>query len=241
MLLQGKVCVITGAARGIGYEIARVFAENGAEVALIDMKFDDNFHFPYGEYRTYELNVVDSEATKNVIKNIVDDFKKIDVLVNNAGITRDNLLLRMKEEEWDSVIAVNLKGVFNVTKAALRYLLKSGEGSVINISSVTGLNGNPGQTNYAASKAGVIGFTKALARELAAKKLRVNAVAPGFIKTAMTDKLTEEQKNRIISNVPMGRLGLPEDVANLCLFLASPLSSYITGQVIAVDGGMTMH
>ncbi|MCK9224383.1 MAG: 3-oxoacyl-[acyl-carrier-protein] reductase [Candidatus Muirbacterium halophilum] len=240
-MLRNKVCVVTGAGRGIGYEIARVFAQNGAMIALVDVRFPENFHFPYGEFRTYELDVANFDQAQDVFKNITDDFKKIDVLVNNAGITKDNLLMRMKKEEWDSVININLNGVFNVTRAALRSLLKSEAGSIINIASVVGLMGNAGQANYSASKAGVIGMTRTLAKEVSSRNLRVNAVAPGFIKTDMTDKLNEKQKEAIISQVPMSRLGNPEEVANICLFLASPMSSYVTGQVIAVDGGMTMY
>ncbi|MFA5479353.1 MAG: 3-oxoacyl-[acyl-carrier-protein] reductase [Candidatus Muiribacteriota bacterium] len=240
-MLKGKMCVVTGAARGIGYEIAKVFADNGAELALVDMAFDEDFHFPYGEYRKYTTDVRDFEKVNETINSILEDFKRIDILVNNAGITKDNLILRMKPEEWNNVINVNLNGVFNVTKACVKSILKSEAGSIINISSVIGLMGNAGQSNYAASKAGVIGFTRSLAKELAGKNVRVNAVAPGFIRTAMTDKLNEKQQEAIMGNIPLGKMGTPEDIANVCLFFASSQSSYVTGQVIGVDGGMTMY
>ncbi|MGM0608579.1 MAG: 3-oxoacyl-[acyl-carrier-protein] reductase [Candidatus Muiribacteriota bacterium] len=240
-MLDGKLCVVTGAARGIGYEIAKVFAQKGADLALIDINFEDDFHFPYGEYRTYCLDITDYKNTVSVISEIVSDFKKIDILINNAGITKDNLFLRMKPEDWNKVIDVNLNGVFNVTKASLKTLIKNPGSSVINISSVIGLTGNAGQSNYSASKAGVIGLTRSLARELSARNVRVNAVAPGFIETAMTEKLSEKQKDAILGGIPLGKMGSAEEVAKACLFLGSDMSSYVTGQVLAVDGGMTMY
>ena len=241
MHLEGKVCVITGAARSIGYEIAKVFAENGALVALVDLSFDDDFHFPYGEFRQYKADISDHDKVKELIKEITGDFKKIDIVINNAGITRDGLIMRMKEKDFDSVIDVNLKGVFNMCKHSLRPLMKSDTPAIINISSVVGLMGNPGQCNYSASKAGVIGLTRSLAKEMAAKNVRVNAVAPGYIRTPMTDKLSQKQQDAISEKIPFKRLGTPEDVANVCLFLASPAAGYVTGQVLAVDGGMTMY
>ncbi|PLX17829.1 MAG: 3-oxoacyl-[acyl-carrier-protein] reductase [Candidatus Muiribacterium halophilum] len=241
MHLEGKVCVITGAARGIGYEIAKVFAENGALMALVDLSFDDDFNFPYGEFRQYEADISDHDKVKELIKAITVDFKRIDCLINNAGITKDSLIMRMKEKDFDSVIAVNLKGVFNMCKHAMRPLTKSDDPSIINISSVVGLMGNPGQCNYSASKAGVIGLTRSLAKEMAGKNVRVNAVAPGYIKTPMTDKLSQNQQEAISQTIPLKRLGNPDDVANVCLFLASTAAGYVTGQVLAVDGGMTMY
>lgn len=187
-----------------------------------------------------EANIAQSTEAKNLIASSLAEYKKIDILVNNAGITRDNLLLRMKEEEWEQVINVNLKGVFNCTKAVIRQMMKQRSGKIINIASVVGIMGNAGQTNYAASKAGVIGFTKSIAKELAARGITANAVAPGFIASAMTESLNEDVKNQMLNAIPLKKFGQQEDVANLILFLASPLADYITGQVINVDGGMVM-
>jgi 3-oxoacyl-[acyl-carrier protein] reductase len=244
-LLKGKTAVITGAARGIGRAIALKFAQEGANVAFTDLAIDDNA-------REVEKIINDSEVkgkayasdasnfveTEKVVNEIVKDFGTIDILVNNAGITMDTLLMRMTEEQWDKVINVNLKSVFNFTKAVQMTMLKQRSGSIINISSVVGVSGNVGQANYAASKAGIIGFTKSVARELGSRNVRCNAVAPGFIITEMTDKLSEEVRKQWEEQIPLKRGGTPEDVANAVLFLASDLSSYVNGQVLSVCGGM---
>jgi 3-oxoacyl-[acyl-carrier protein] reductase len=246
MDLKGKVALITGGAQGIGLEIARVFAEHGAtllvcdvnekalEAAVADLE-------KMGSLATgFKLDVGDLESCAEVSKKAVDKYGRIDILVNNAGITRDNLIIRMSEEEFDRVIRVNLKGVFNCTKIISRIMLRQKYGRIINLASVAGVIGNAGQVNYAASKAGVIGITKSAAKELASKDITVNAIAPGFIKSEMTDVLPEDVKERYLRVIPLGRPGLPRDVANAALFLASHYSSYITGQVIVVDGGMVM-
>jgi 3-oxoacyl-[acyl-carrier protein] reductase len=246
MKLSGKTALITGAARGIGREIALLFAREGADIAAVDMEegpLSETAAEIAGLGRkviTFKANVTKFEEAQNVIKETVEKFGKLDLLVNNAGITRDGLVLRMKEEDWDLVLAVNLKGTFNYSKAAARYMLKSGGGSIINVASVIGVMGNAGQANYAASKAGVIGLTKSLAKEFASRGVRVNAIAPGYIQTAMTDSLPAEVKETIKSLIPMSRLGTPEDVAKAALFLASDDSSYTTGGVLLVSGGMAM-
>ncbi len=246
-LVDGKIALITGSARGIGFAIATKLAENGAKVIITDINQEgvDNAvaelkskgYEAYG----YILNVADFENVKETLEKILKEVGDIDILVNNAGITKDNLLLKMSKEDWDAVIGVNLTGTFNTIKVLYRHFMKKRSGKIINIASVIGLMGNVGQTNYAASKAGVIGITKSVAREMASRGVNVNAVAPGFIKTAMTDKLPENEKKKILDQIPMGKMGLPEDVANVVLFLASPLSDYITGQVIVVDGGMVTY
>ncbi len=246
MDLKDKVALITGGAQGIGLEIARVFAEHGAtllvcdvnekalEAAVADLE-------KMGSSATgFKLDVGDLESCAEVSKKAVDKYGRIDILVNNAGITRDNLIIRMSEEEFDRVIRVNLKGVFNCTKIISRIMLRQKYGRIINLASIAGVIGNAGQVNYAASKAGVIGITKSAAKELASKDITVNAIAPGFIKSEMTDVLPEDVKERYLRVIPLGRPGLPRDVANAALFLASHYSSYITGQVIVVDGGMVM-
>ena len=245
--LKGKVAVITGSARGIGRSIAEKLAEAGADLVISDI-LDEGAQTASEIAEKYKVktifvksNVTDMESAKELIKATVDEFEKIDILVNNAGITRDGLFLRMNEEDFDKVIAVNLKGVFNCTHAAYKTMVKQRSGSIVNISSVIGLIGNVAQTNYAASKAGVIGLTKSVAREGAKRGVRVNAVAPGFIKTDMTHVLKEDVQKQILSQIPMGEMGTPEDVANLVMFLSSDISSYITGQVIPVDGGMVMQ
>ena len=247
-MLKNKTALITGSVRGIGKQIAEVFAQAGAKVVINysreeraqeAQKVVEEIKARGGEAVCLCGDISDFEAAKRLIAGTIDVFGKIDILVNNAGITKDMLLLRMTEEEFDKVISVNLKGVFNCTKHATRAMLKTG-GSIINMSSVVGLNGNVGQSNYAASKAGIIGFTKSVAKEYAGKNIRVNAIAPGFIETEMTEVLSDKVKDAALSNIPMKRFGSPEEIAKVALFLASDMSSYITGEVIRVDGGMAM-
>jgi len=244
-LLTGKTAVITGASRGIGKAIALLFAREGAEIAITNVTDDDEFRNAVKEIESlgvktkgYVGDAAIFADSQRVVNDIVKDFTKIDILVNNAGITRDTLLLRMTEEQWDAVIAVNLKSVFNMTKASLMLMLKQMSGSIINMSSVVGVSGNAGQSNYSASKAGIIGFTKSIAKEVGSRNIRCNAIAPGFILTEMTEKLPENVKTEWTNKIPLKRGGTPEDVANTALFLASDLSSYITGQIIHVCGGM---
>ncbi len=247
MRLVNEIAFITGSARGIGREIAEVFAREGALVIISDIKQEDCdatvAEFTARGYKAdgFACNVTSSADMDQVTEKIIAKHGRVDLLVNNAGITRDGLFLRMKEEDWDAVISVNLKGTFNACKAVSRAMLKARKGKIISIASVIGVMGNAGQANYAASKAGVIALTKSLAREFASRSITVNAVAPGYIKTAMTDKLSDEVKSKILEAVPMGRMGLPLDVANTCLFLASKEADYITGQTILVDGGMVMY
>ncbi len=245
--LKDMNIVITGAARGIGRVIALLFAEYGANVAFTGRKIDDNFISLEKELQEfgvkakgYVSDASNFDAAQNTASEIIKDFGSIDVLINNAGITRDNLLMRMSEKDWDDIMNVNLKSVFNWTKAVVRPMMKARKGSIINMSSVVGVGGNAGQANYAASKAGIIGFTKSIAKELGSRNIRCNAIAPGFIETEMTKELPEKVINDWLAKIPLKRTGTPEDVANTCLFLASDLSSYITGQVITVDGGMTI-
>jgi 3-oxoacyl-[acyl-carrier protein] reductase len=244
-LLEGKVALITGANRGIGRTIALKFAEQGADIAFSDIIYDDNSIGLENEItawgvkcKGYASDASSFTAGEELINQIVADFGKIDILLNNAGITRDNLLLRMTENDWDLVMHVNLKSVFNLTKAVQKYMIKQRSGSIINMSSVVGIEGNPGQSNYAASKAGIIGFTKAIAQELGSRNIRCNAIAPGFIETEMTARLPEEYRAGWLEKIPLKRGGTTEDVANVSLFLASELSSYVSGQVISVCGGM---
>lgn len=246
-ILTGKTALITGGARGIGKAIALKLAEQGADIAFSDIRIDDNANELVTELKSlginamaYESDASDYAACEKLSDDVVAQFGTIDILVNNAGITRDNLLMRMSEDEWDSVIRVNLKSVFNLTKAVQRFMLKQRSGSIINMTSVVGVNGNAGQSNYAASKAGMIGFTKSIAKELGSRKIRCNAVAPGFIETEMTAKLPEDVRKSWTDAIPLKRAGKPEDVADICLFLASDLSSYVTGQVISVCGGMNI-
>ncbi len=242
MLLKDKVAVITGAARGIGLAIAKKYAENGAKIAITDIAFGEEVekfkNSGITEVKLYKSDASNFEDAQNTINKIIEDFGKIDILVNNAGITRDTLLMRMSEEQWDLVIKVNLKSVFNMTKAVIRTMMKQRSGSIVNMSSVVGVSGNAGQANYSASKAGMIGFTKSMAKELGSRNIRVNAIAPGFIETKMTEKLPEEVRQEWMKIIPLRRGGKPEDVANVALFLASDLSSYVSGQVINVCGGM---
>ena len=244
-LLTGKTALITGASRGIGKSIALLYAREGADIAITNIADDDEFKNAVRDIvalgvkaKGYVSNAASFEDSQRVINEVVRDFTKIDILVNNAGIARDNLLMRMTEEQWDTVIAVNLKSVFNLTKAVVSVMLKQKSGSIINMSSVVGVSGNAGQSNYSASKAGIIGFTKSVAKEVGSRNIRCNAIAPGFILTEMTGKLPEDVKNDWVNKIPLRRSGLPEDVANTALYLASDLSSYVTGQTIHVCGGM---
>ncbi|MEX0987346.1 MAG: 3-oxoacyl-[acyl-carrier-protein] reductase [Bacteroidales bacterium] len=245
-LLKGKVALVTGAARGIGRKIAEEYAKEGADVAFTDLNRDENMESLEKELsklgvkcKGYASDASDYNAAHKTADDVIADFGKIDILVNNAGITRDTLLMRMEEDMWDLVIKVNLKSVFNFTKAVQKYMLKARTGSIINMSSVVGVNGNAGQSNYSASKAGILGFTKSVAKELGSRNIRCNAIAPGFIITDMTGKLPDDVKEQWIKTIPLRRGGLPEDVANVCLFLGSELSSYVTGQTISVCGGMS--
>ncbi len=246
MRLEGKIAVITGGARGIGKEIAEVLAKEGANCVLCDVNAEDLKNATAEieglgvQCMGLSLNVCDLKQCEEAMNKIIDKFQKIDILINNAGITRDGLLLRMKEEDWDSVISVNLKGTFNCTKAAIKVMLKQKSGRIVNVASIIGVIGNAGQANYAASKAGIIGLTKSVAKEVASRNINVNAIAPGFIQTKMTEVLSEEVKEAMRKQIPLKRFGRPEDVGNLVLFLVSDDASYITGQVIKIDGGMVM-
>ena len=244
--LENKIAVVTGSARGLGQAIAIKLASAGASIALCDLESDwltesEELIKKIGvDVKSYSVNVADSNSVIDGIKKIESDFGKIDILVNNAGITKDGLLIRMSEDDWDQVLDVNLKGVFLCTKAVMRGMSKRREGSIVNIASVIGLMGNAGQANYAASKGGVISFSKTVAKELASRNVRCNAIAPGFIRTAMTDALDLEIQEKMKELIPLGRFGEPEDVANVVLFLASNSSSYVTGQVLSTCGGMVM-
>ena len=247
-MLKQKTAVITGGSRGIGRAIALSFAQNGANVALVDIDFvscqnvaNEIVLLTQGAditVRAYQCDVADFEQSKDVCAAIHKDFGKVDILINNAGITRDGLLMAMKEEEFDSVINVNLKGAFNFTRHLSRYIAKSSSGRIINISSVSGISGNIGQANYSAAKAGLIGFSKTTAKELAGRKVTCNAIAPGFIETDMTAALPSDIIEKVLSTVPLGRMGKAEEIANLAVFLASDSAAYITGEVIKIDGGM---
>ena len=245
MLLKGKNAIITGASRGIGKGIATMFAQNGANVAFTYSSSSDAAKSlekelkSYGtNIKSYQSNAASFDDSQKLIDNVLEDFGSIDILINNAGITKDNLLMRMQESDFDIVIDVNLKSVFNMTKAVQKTMLKQRKGSIINMSSVVGVKGNAGQSNYAASKAGIIGFSKSIALELGSRNIRCNVVAPGFIETEMTAKLNEDTVNEWRKGIPLKRGGTPQDIANTCTWLASDLSSYVTGQVINVDGGM---
>lgn len=245
--LKDKVAIITGGAQGIGRAIAEKLADEGAKIVIVDVMeesaqktADEIKQNKNVETTALKIDVSSSQQTEEMVKKTVEKFSKIDIIINNAGITRDNLLIRMSDEEWDKVLAINLKGVFNCSKAAAKIMMKQRSGKIVNIASVVGLMGNAGQSNYSASKGGVIALTKTLARELASRNINVNAVAPGFIKTVMTDKLSDEQKKKLTDLIPLSRLGEPQDVANVVTFLCSEEASYITGEIISVNGGMYM-
>ena len=247
MKLKDQVAVITGGAQGIGKAIGARYASEGCHIAVVDVveetakKTAEEFAQTYKvKTLALKMNVTQFQECEDTLKKVTDQFGKVDILVNNAGITKDNLVMRMSDDEWDSVLAVNLKGAFNCTKAACRPMMKQRAGRIINICSIVGLMGNAGQANYAASKGGLIAMTKTCAREFASRNVLVNAIAPGFIRTRMTDMLSEEQKQKLAALIPLTRLGEPEDVASAALFLASPDSSYITGLVLSVNGGMYM-
>lgn len=257
MKFKDKIVVVTGSTRGIGKSIAVAFAKEGAIAVILGRnaaaaaQVSDELVKQGLKSESFGCDVTNLQNVQEIVNKILDKYKSIDILVNNAGITKDNLLLRMSESDWDEVISINLKGVFNCTKVITKVMLKAAAkgasalpvrqaGRIINISSIIGIMGNAGQANYAASKAGIIGFTKAVARELASRQITVNAVAPGYIQTDMTAQLKEETRNAILQNIPLGRLGTAEDVANVCLFLASEEASYITGQTLCVDGGMAI-
>ena len=246
-LLEGKVALITGASQGIGRSIALMFAENGADIIFTDIREDERSEAMLAELKAfgvraafYAANASSLEQTQEVCKAVTESFGRVDVLVNNAGITRDMLLLRMSAEDWERVIRLNLTSVFNYTKVFSSLMMRQRSGSIINMSSIVGVSGNAGQANYSASKAGIIGFTKSIAKELGSRNIRSNAIAPGFIETAMTKQLSEEVIERWKQEIPLRRPGTPDDVARLALFLASDLSAYITGQVICCDGGLAL-
>jgi 3-oxoacyl-[acyl-carrier protein] reductase len=250
MLLKDKKALITGGSAGIGEAIALKFVQQGASVAILGTNSErlQKVHEAMEAMRVNTdqkflalvSNVSSKESIEATVEQVLASFGAVDILVNNAGITRDGLLMKMKEEDWDSVIDTNLKSVYNLCSSLIRPMMKARSGKIINISSVVGLTGNPGQTNYAASKAGMIGFTKALAQEVASRGIQVNCIAPGYIKTKMTDALTPEQQQVVLNKVPLGRMGNPEDIAEAACFLASKMSDYMTGQTLVVDGGMVM-
>lgn len=246
-LLENKVALVTGASRGIGREIAKKFAEQGANVAFTYLSSVEKGRALEAELQAYGIvakgyrsDASDYNAADQLITDVVADFGKLDILVNNAGVTRDTLLMRMSEEQWDDVLRINLKSVFNLTKAATKPMMRAKSGSIINITSVVGLMGNAGQANYSASKAGILGFTKSVGKELGSRNIRSNAIAPGFIETEMTGELNEAQLQDWLKNIPLKRAGKGEDIANACVFLGSDMSKYITGQTLVVDGGMLM-
>ena len=244
-MLRDKVAIITGASRGIGQGIALAFAKQGAKLVLSASKIenlreteDQLKAMSFSDYLLTQANVSTQDEVNSVVKKALDTHGKVDILVNNAGMTRDNLVALMSEAEWDDVLSTNLKSVFLFTKACVKPMIRQRQGNIINISSVSGVTGNAGQANYAASKAGMIAFSKSVAKELARRNIRVNSIAPGFIKTQMTDKLPEQQLEEIKQHIPLGRLGEPSDIADVVVFLASDASKYMTGQVLVVDGGM---
>ena len=249
-LLKNKSALVTGGTAGIGKAIALLYAKNGADVAIFGTnkeraeqtlkELEAHKCHPDQKFAIYLVDVSKTKEIEQTIQGILNTWGKIDILVNNAGITRDGLLMRMSEEDWDLVLDVNLKSVYNTCRVLCRSMMKARSGSIINISSVIGLTGNAGQVNYAASKSGMIGFTKSLAKEMASRNVRANCVAPGYIETQMTDVLSPQIKGEVLAKIPLGRIGSPEDIAQAALYLASDLSNYVTGQVIAVDGGMVM-
>jgi 3-oxoacyl-[acyl-carrier protein] reductase len=245
--LENKIVLVTGGARGIGRAISLAFASEGAHVAFSDIELGNAADEALALIRAkgvralaLQSDVRDFAATQVVVDEVKKEFQRIDILVNNAGITRDNLLMRMTEEDWDLVLDTNLKGTFNYCRAVSKHMISQREGKIINISSVVGLIGNPGQVNYSASKAGMIGLTKTLAKELASRNIQVNAVAPGFVETSMTEKLTPQQRQALLVMIPMKRTAQPEEIAGVVVFLASPAARYITGQVLCVDGGLVI-
>ncbi|MED4202616.1 3-oxoacyl-[acyl-carrier-protein] reductase [Neobacillus mesonae] len=247
MSLAGKTALVTGASRGIGREIALELARQGANVAVNFAGSEAKANEVVDEIKALgqdafavKCNVSDADKVAEMVKATIDHFGSLDILVNNAGITKDNLLMRMKEEEWDDVININLKGVFLMTKAVTRQMMKQRKGRIINIASIVGVSGNPGQANYVAAKAGVIGLTKTTAKELASRNITVNAIAPGFITTDMTDKLPEDVRSEMLKQIPLARLGEPKDIAKAAAFLATDDAAYITGQTLHIDGGMVM-
>lgn len=249
-LLKGKKALITGGTAGIGKAIACLYAQHGADVAILGtnqdraaqvvQEMEQNKIFPEQKFVSYLADVSKSKEVEEVVEALLKDWGKVDILVNNAGVTRDNLLMKMSEEDWNFVMDVNLKSVYNTCKALTRPMMKARAGVILNITSVIGLTGNAGQVNYAASKSGMIGFTKSLAKELASRNVRANCIAPGYIETQMTDKLVPQVKEALLTKIPMSRIGNPQDIAHAALFLASDLAGYITGQVLTVDGGMVM-
>ncbi len=246
MSLENKIGIVTGASQGIGESIALELAGGLAEVLLVDVQIDkldvvvDKIKKAGGKATAFGVDVSRFDLVNETVKSMIEKFQRIDFVVNNAGITRDNLLMRMNEDEWDAVIAVNLKGVFNFSKAVIRHMISNRYGRIVNLSSVVGVMGNAGQTNYSASKAGVIGLTKSMAREVAARGITVNAIAPGYIATAMTEALPDSIKEAFVDLIPMKRFGTPVDVAHMVKFLVSDEAAYITGQVIGINGGMLM-
>ena len=243
-LLEGKKALITGGSRGIGKAIVEVFVKEGAEVAFTYLSSEESANKiveelkPFGRVIALKSNAANYQEAEELVKDVIEQLGSIDILVNNAGITRDNLIMRMSEEQWDEVIQTNLKSVFNLTKQVMRPMMKARSGSIINISSIVGMKGNAGQSNYAASKGGIIAFSKSIAQEIGSRNVRCNAIAPGFIETDMTDALGDEAKDAFIKNIPLKRLGTPEDIANAAAFLGSDLSSYISGQTLSVCGAL---